>query len=380
MREKLKNIEFLRFILVEILVLFHLRDFLFRVYSDISEYKYMDYALINGEQIVDFFFIISGFFLVYTFKNISTYDFIKKKIMRLFPTMFVVAVLYWIESKLGYIQFNMGTTILSDLLLFNSTGLVTTKGTMSAVWFVGVLFWVSIFYFYLIRYFDKKYVCFMIALMSWIGYTLLIQSRHGSLNGNSITIIYSFLSRGLIRGIAGVGLGCFLAYFYFDHIKKNNSKGNIYGYSCLEAVLLVYTFSHMTFYRKPINDELMYIILFCLILILFLIQKGMISRLLNNNYSMYLGRYSFCIFISHGLFLRIIKQIFPASFIHSHIILTPVLFLCICSLFAVVLHHFVEVPGAKLMKKLLFPQPATGVKNVENLERERERDSSCPAS
>lgn len=356
MENKIKNIEFLRFVLAEILVLFHLKGFLFGVYSFIPEYQYMNTAIVNGEQVVDFFFIISGFFLVYTLKDISTFDYIKKKIARLFPTMAFVAILYWLESTLGYTQFNFFNTVLSDLFMFNSTGLVTTKGSMTAVWFICVLFWVSIFYFYLIRYFEKKYVYLSIALISWISYTLIIQDGHGSLNGNSITVMYSFISRGLIRGLGNMGLGCLIAFFYLKYMKNDKRQRNVYIYSFIETILFLYLFSHMSFYKNPINDDLIYIVLFCILFILFLCHRGIISTMLENNYSLLLGKYSFCLFISHGLLLKLIHHIFSPYFIERHFIFVPIIILFFCSLFAIILHHWIEIPGAKLMSKWLFSE------------------------
>lgn len=353
---KLKNIEFLRFILAEILVLFHLRDFLFRPFNFISEYKYMDYALRNGEQVVDFFFIISGFFLFYTITNISTLDFVKKKIARLFPCLSFVAVLYWLESVLGYTKFDLLNTVVSDIFLFSCSGLTTTKGSISAVWFIAVLFWVSIFYFYLLRNFNLKNIKLVICLIVWLSYTLVIQYRHGGLNGNSITIIYSFLSLGLIRGLAGVGLGVILGIILNQNMIKNNDHKPLYSITILELVLFFWIFSHITFYRNPIKDDLIYLLTFTILLTCFLFKRGFLSNLLDNNFSVALGKYSFCLFISHGLFLVLLKDIFSKDFIQDHIYMTPILFLGICSAFAIVLHHFIEIPGAKLMKKWLFSE------------------------
>ncbi len=377
MKEKLKNIEFLRFLLAEILVLFHLKDFLFRPFNYIPEYKYIDAALKNGEQVVDFFFIISGFFLVYTLKNITTLDFIKKKIIRLLPCMIVVASLYWVESLFGITQFNFLNTFLSDIFMFNSTGLVTTKGSMSSVWFIAILFWVSIFYFYLLRYFNPKNINLTICLIVWLSYTLLIQARHGSLNGNSITIVYSFLSLGLIRGLAGIGIGCFIGLLYLAHPIQNNREKNNYIYTVCEVFLFFGIFSHMSFYSNPINDDLIYLIAFIVLFMSFLYNNGYLSKFLNSNISVILGKYSFCLFISHGLFLKLVKQIFSTNFIQHHIYATPFIFLIICSIFAAILHHFIEVPGAKLMKKWLFTE---GEKSSQTAEiRARERESSCRA-
>lgn len=371
MKEKFKNIEFIRFCFAEILVLFHLRDFLFRPYSNIiSEYKYMDAAIKNGEQVVDFFFIISGFLLIYTLKDISTTDFIKKKVARFFPTIIFISTLYWIEGLLGYCKFDFLNTLLSDILLFNSTGLVITKGSMSSIWFVAVLFWISIFYFYIARYFDKKINYLIFAGITWVGYTMLIQRGHGSLNGNSITIFNSFISLGLLRGLAGIALGCLICLFYLDKLKNYRFTNHLYLYSICEISLFIFLFSHITFYKNPISNDFIYIIAFSLLLLFLLIKQGVLSRLLEIKFSVTLGRYSFCLFISHGLFLKLINTIFSKDFVISHIVMTPIIILIITSLFSVFLYHIIEIPGSKLMNKLLFLQAENSSLNVENPERE----------
>lgn len=351
-KEKIKNIEFLRFLLSIILVLFHMKGFLFYPFRSIPEYQYMDIAVKNGEQVVDFFFIISGFFLIYSLKDISLISFIKNKLYRLMPTMLFVCFLYWLMSLAGYTEFNFYETFISDILMFNSTGLTISKGSMAAVWFIAILFWVSIFYFYFIKNFNQKIFLLITSLIVWFCYIMIIQSGNGSLNGNSIKIVYSFIPLGLIRGLAGIGLGCLIGNYYVNENKNNNKNNKVsIFYTSLELFLFVFLFSHMTFYHNPLKNDIIYLLTFCALLFCFLYSKGLLSYYLNNNLSVILGKYSFCIFVSHALILKLTPKIFTSDFIQNNVILTPIIILCMCSLLGVILHYTIEVPGKKQLKK-----------------------------
>ncbi len=353
-KKSFKNIEFFRFLLAEILVFFHLKGILFYPFQHIPMYDYLNRKVVNGEQVVDFFFIISGFFLIYTYKNISIVAYIVKKLSRFFPTLIVVAFLYWVASLFGYGRFNGWQTFVSDILLFNSSGFVTSKGSMGSVWFICVLFWVSLFYFYLISNFERKHINIVIALIVWCSYTLLIQSSRGSLNGNSITVIASVFPKGFVRGLAGIGVGYLIGVCFLNpqRICLNFKPKVQYAiYTVLEIVLFLTVFSHITFYKNPIKDDVLYIVLFSILLFLFLGRKGWLSNFFESKFSGILGRYSFCLFISHGLFLKFFNAFFPKSFIESFPALIPILFLGISSCFAVILYHCVEKPGARLFKK-----------------------------
>ena len=87
--KKLKNIEFLRFLLAIVIVFyhfFHAGKYCFgRLFPDINILSNLSKATENGTLAVDMFFIIAGFFMFHTFKNISIKEFFLKKIIRLYP-------------------------------------------------------------------------------------------------------------------------------------------------------------------------------------------------------------------------------------------------------------------------------------------------------
>ena len=82
--EKLKNIEFIRVFLISVIVLLHTTAYgswsLLVNFPDIPQLKIFHNIFIQGNNSVEGFFIIAGFLLVYTLKNQSVKDFIKRNI------------------------------------------------------------------------------------------------------------------------------------------------------------------------------------------------------------------------------------------------------------------------------------------------------------
>ena len=80
--EKLKNIEFLRVFLISVIVFLHTTAYgawsLLVNFPDIPQLKTFHKIFIQGNNGVEGFFIIAGFLLIYTLKNQSVKDFIKK--------------------------------------------------------------------------------------------------------------------------------------------------------------------------------------------------------------------------------------------------------------------------------------------------------------
>ena len=84
-KERFLNVDFLRFVFAVCIFVFHYYR-PYRLAGLGGEFKALINITSSGYVAVQYFFIIAGFFLVYTLnKNLSVIDFIKKKIIRLWP-------------------------------------------------------------------------------------------------------------------------------------------------------------------------------------------------------------------------------------------------------------------------------------------------------
>ena len=170
-KEYNKNIDFLRFLFSIIIVIFYMYHYYLKsVYGNLSEYKLLELNTARGWICVEFFFIISGYYLYNTaFSAMNFKEFAIKKILRLWPAfaiaLFLDAAPYW----------NLNTVM--KILLLECTGF--SLFPHGILWFVPCLFWALLFYFALIKLLPKKYVLFIISLLVYFSYKILNEIANG---------------------------------------------------------------------------------------------------------------------------------------------------------------------------------------------------------
>lgn len=86
---------------------------------------------------------------------------------------------------------------------------------------------------------------------------------------------------------------------------------------------------------------------FVLLIWLFLIRKGLISRVLNNNISIYFGKYTYSIFITHYILIMLVRIYLIPNYLNwtqSHFFIVSFGSIIISLLLAIACHHLVEIP------------------------------------
>lgn len=314
-----KNVDFLRFLFAIIIVIFHMcHNNLVSIYGSFHEYNVLGKSTLRAWILVEFFFIISGYFLWNTpFDKMSHKEFVWKKIVRLWP-IFAVATLC--ET---FPHFSL-TTIMK-LLFFQCNGFsLEYKGIN---WFVSSLFWTLLFYFSLIKIINKRYIVFVISVMVYFSYVYLINYGFGR-------EVKGLFSIGMVRGIAGVGLG-YLFHEFCTQINPDafNKRYMYFIFSILEIILLGFFIYCFTVHNIKNTNNFIFIVLFLPLMFSFIFNLGWLSKLLDNNFSVVLGRYSYALYVmqqtSFSISCYILKKI-SVNFIVGFII---ALFISICLAF-----------------------------------------------
>jgi len=348
-KEKFKNVEFLRFIFAVIIVLFHFR-------TSVKGYDGLDLifpTLKHCSVCVDYFFIMAGFFLFKNFnKNADTFKFAIKKFFRLTPLIWFSIICYFILSIISKYHFYPENHILRALLLSN-IGFAPKVEATNIHWFVPVLFWAMLFYFYIAKIFDKKYL----NLIIWI---IVIFSLSGYLNisdftphGNTVNF-YTFINKGVLRGLAGLGVGYFInMLFETDFLKKCSYKLKIF-ISLTEIGVISFIIHFMLFSKRlPGQSAFLYTVMFSILFFLFLRKQGIISKLLENNFSLILGASSYSIYIIHPVIQRYFKYLIykpNKELVTSHPLIY-IIAMVICGIITgFVVHYFVENKVNKYIK------------------------------
>lgn len=298
MREKLKNVEILRFIFIVQIMLMHLTcsaGLLKSLPVQVPLYLYLRKSTCNAYVGVDFFYIIAGFFLCYTFKNTSCYEFTIKKYKRFLPTMSIaLAIIFLLSCCYDDIVFDW----YKFFYTMTFTGSFTPYGGGYS-WFIAPLFWASLFYFYLLKNFDKKYLNLVFPILTICSYSLLINTS-GNNFWNVRPQLFQFLNVGILRALAGMGIGYFAALLYREKLHKLRDINLAFPYRILITFIeigllffIIYFGSIHVF--KP--NAMMFILVFSALFIAFLTKQGYVSRLMDNKLSVFLGKYVFTIYI-----------------------------------------------------------------------------------
>ena len=345
--EKIKNIEILRFLFALVIVCVHLPGEIFKSFSNsISLYNTLQLNFHWASLPVDFFFIISGFFLFLTTNfNQNFIDFAKKKLIRFMPIIVFVLILKILCSLFTPISVHHFENVFT-LLNLQNVGLTFRNGDVPASWFVSSLFWTLCFYFYLYKCVNKKLYNLITACIVFFCYSFWIHSK----GINYLNIEYIF-NRGMIRAFAGVGFGYFLSMMYKDNIEVIKTKVlNIWQkllVTAAELYLFCFVFYYTCFHKTNYDNPLIMVISFVGLFCLFIAKKGYLSQILENNISVFFGQFAFSIFLTHQLILKLWHVYVCKAhsiWVIDHPVLNLILLFIVIILFGIFTYYFVEKP------------------------------------
>lgn len=220
---KRKNfeIELYRFVMILFVALFHF-------YEDCNSPVY-----VRGYLGVDFFFVISGYFLMVHFlkyynaqksATLQAVEYISDKFRKLYPPYFIsliiMTLIIWAHDGGGLSNLFLITWMSKwQYFLLHSVG-APTVSLIRSTWFLSPLFLVSFFiYFCLCR--KKDLFVGLCPVISILTLAFLAQ-KYGIL---PIQFTYNgFLVGGILRGLPEMTLGIFLAYLVEEYYKQKEVK------------------------------------------------------------------------------------------------------------------------------------------------------------
>lgn len=360
--QKIRNIEFLRTFLICSIVMLHMfidRTWcLCNIFPNISLFKFIESAIHFSNNAVEGFFIIAGFLLVLTFKNISVGDFIKKKYIRLSPPIAFSMLICLVGWYLGVLHFKLIPNILTVLLL-NQFGYCWADGSNKILWFTSVLFACLLLYFCVLKFSNKKYLNIKILILTVLGFGILEYLKHGSF-GRPLVNYYHLFNVGFLRGLGGVGLGCLIGNIYKDNFEriKNIELTKIKKtiISCVELFLLGSVFWWLCIPHAKYNC-ILFVLTFAFLFILFILKKGYISEFFDKDIWVFLGKYQYSMYVVHYVIIKIFGLALWKNcpdFVNSYPIMPIIIMLATILIFTVFTYHFVEEPCAKYLKQKLF--------------------------
>ena len=347
---KIKNIEIYRFLFALVICYMHMMMNWANLYKTDDLFNHCKHITAGG-FCVEFFFIIAGYFLYFSIqRSDNVLDLVIKKIKRLFPVLLFSLMFICILKIFFYKVVFKWSELAYDLIFLQSTALPVTKGINVAAWYVSALVFVSAFYALIVKSLNKRQGLFAILICSFLGLSALAKA-----NGAVTDLVNFYLTIGTLRGITYMGIGYLTAEFLQrkgDSIKEflnsNWFTKTLTTIFEISATGLIFYF--VTVGKNLTSARTLIAFTFVFLFICLILRAGLLSRILDNNISAFLGKYAYSIYLMQAVFNIIARKTLwkDYTFMSEHFALALLLNIACYIILGVVTYHLVEKPPEKL--------------------------------
>ncbi len=353
-KKRYYNVDFLRIVFVVLIVYYH---FIKTSYVAAYHIPILENLAKNvgwaGTICNAILFVISGFFLFPALikKEEPFIKFAIRKLLRFWPTLVFAVICIGILDLFGLVKFDVGQNILNIFLMTAGSGGLTHKLTnLNVTWFVCALFWCSMFYKALYNVINDNFKFnFAVSIILYFNLVIFLNSI-----SKDYQVVHGIFSKGGASAMALIGVGILL-YQLFQQINWDKIKTNPFVITLCEAGLITYL-TWGCIFKKFKETYMVMLIASITLFVLFLINRGYISRFLNRPFASAIGKYAFAIYIMQEVSFVFYKNFFwkDSILVTAHPILMIFLSLSFSIILGVLTYHFVENPCAKYLKKNLL--------------------------
>ncbi len=311
MTKRNNAMEFYRFLFSQIIVLFHM----------VTNAPFRPKPFISGNLAVEFFFILSGFFLAANARKTHTSQnggieaaltdnivYTKQRFIRLYPHYLLSVLLYASVRLFVFRNMKLGNWLqsgITELLMLQSVD--QSSYLTSIFWFPSALLVSSFIVSFLMRWKPDLCTRFLFPLSAMAILSVLMNTNGGIYSTKTYHLVFS---DALWRAIAGVMIGCICHDIVQNLPKSKQENKHPVLFSLLEISLLTAAVLLMYHPQFPHKGYLM-ILLFSTFIIIVFCQQSTLSRILNTKFSAYLGKISYAIYLNHVIVHSIINKYYP---------------------------------------------------------------------
>ncbi|GAB3512685.1 acyltransferase [Spirosoma knui] len=302
----------------------------------------------EGHRFVNFFFVLSGFIIHHNYQHIvndyQLKDFVFKRLLRLYPLHLFMLVLFLTFEVLKAVLFQMGifnnhafsansfVALLQHLFMLQ--GIARTpydftwnypSWSISTEMFAYATFALTVIY-------TNRLVpkCRMISLLMVLAIALLIEILGAGYAHFIALCIFSFF------------LGCITnrVYFWLQTYSLTNSL-----YTSLEITGILTLLASVCYLHQAY--DLLLSPLYAIVILIFAAEKGKLSRLITNIYTVWLGTLSYSIYMTHALIASVLKVVLIniLNVSDSAYDFSSILFLIIVISFSFHTYRYIETKG-----------------------------------
>ena len=256
--------------------------------------------LLRGYLCVEFFFIVSGFFLYRSFRDESrhsTLSFIKKRLVRLYPEYLFAFLVITASTVVLSREFDLNRAV-NELLMVQNTGIFHIGGYNFPCWYIAVMMVSGILIYNMLSLHENAFVKVIAPLIVIGCYTWLT----GSEDGFETWTYIGPLSMPLLRGFADMSLGVILSAFV-EELSPISEKLDL----CMELLALFLIFLGMF---TNAAGEVLTVAAFCLLILSLTAGENVLSRYMSGRrWIAVAGGYCYSVYLNHGVWVKLFQYL-----------------------------------------------------------------------
>lgn len=310
MKSRVGNIECLRFLFAVCIVLHHAMIGRFPMWG--------------GFLSVEFFYILSGAFMGKSIRKkeesantygmreacIESSQYCWRRIKGIMPYFFVSTIIGTFILGVTYDwRFNLENilNILNDFLFLQSYGFPVMSVT-GVVWYLSSMFFAMWILYPIARNKYYLYTYYIAPILAFVFMGQLIK-LYGTLNVPA-EYLFGVVCTGNMRAIGMISLGFVVNEVSNKLASKKNSKYVNTLLTIIEIILYLYIFWYMHIWNESISrfDEVE-VFAMAIALSITLSGKSVLQSVFDNKFSIFLGKYSVSLFLSHFYWVQNIQNI-----------------------------------------------------------------------
>lgn len=265
--------------------------------------RLLDGIINHGYIGVEFFFIVSGFFLYhnYIYSNKSIILYAKNRILRLYPHYIFSFIIMLFTSKLVGNFSREKYNVIAELFMCQNIGLSLRGGVNYPCWYLSVLLWGSLLLYAMLKYTKKsiKQIVLLLLPILYYCYSVFLEDGRAEI-WNTFHGIYL----PMIRGLADMSIGIIL-YKVYDLIKDYSFYKNKWLINFIEMASF---FGIVFMIIYPGNMDYVTICLMMIFILSLLSRVSMFERIGKIKIIEKISEIEYAVFLNHAVIVMLFKK------------------------------------------------------------------------
>ncbi len=270
---------------------------------------------------VEYFFIISGFFMMQKIEKLfasnkalnpekSTASFFASRVRRLYPLYIFSLVFYLIVVKTVKPEYDISSHAESGFADFLMLQVFFGNEPVNLqLWFVSGLIWGSLPAYYLAVKFREKYTC-IVAPLVFLGFLGFCFAKFKKIDIISTSPV--FLG-AFFRAFSEIGIGCTVCSVCNKLKNRSFSKSDRIILSISE-ILLPLLCGYIAWRGHWNYLDFIGTVAICALVFVTALGKGVVSKMLNNKFSGFLGSITYSMYLNQRVFIYVAARQFNCDF------------------------------------------------------------------